>query len=229
MRVTEWFLFKGVSRSRDAPFEWLFGMMGFRLLNGFPYTVPITTRGVSKGFGILRHHHGFVEDPAIKAVLSAIGFLRRDASRVPGAWISPSEAVSAGGFFQCVLKGLIGQGYILAGHSRGHGFAFDNRDLRNAGLSVSLADEAVIQKALTQGLEKELSGTRVAWRNPDTGHQGEIVPIRTFQSENGQYCREFREFRTVAGSTYDQGGIACRQAEGVWKMRIRYLPENGGV
>lgn len=120
---------------------------------------------------------------------------------------------------------------LVVGASLGHYFTergFD-RDLRNAGLSVSLADEAVIQKALTQGLEKELSGTRVAWRNPDTGHQGEIVPIRTFQSENGQYCREFREFRTVAGSTYDQGGIACRQAEGVWKMRIRYLPENGGV
>ncbi|MFO1372268.1 MAG: RT0821/Lpp0805 family surface protein [Candidatus Competibacteraceae bacterium] len=120
---------------------------------------------------------------------------------------------------------------LVVGASLGHYLTERDiaRELRNAGLSVSLADEAAIQKALMQGLEKELSGTRVAWSNPDTGHQGAIVPIRTFQSETGQYCREFMEFRKVAGSTYDQGGVACRHAEGIWKVRIRYLPENGGV
>jgi len=120
---------------------------------------------------------------------------------------------------------------LVVGASLGHHFTergFD-RELRNAGFSLSSKDESAIQNALIQGLEKELSGTRVAWTNPDTGHGGEIVPIRTFRLEDGQYCREFVDVRNVAGSTYDQGGIACRRTDGVWKVRVRYLPENGGV
>ncbi len=121
---------------------------------------------------------------------------------------------------------------LVIGASLGHYITERDiaRDLRNAGFSsLSLTDESAVQKALMRGLEKELSGTRVAWTNPDTGHEGEIVPVRTFQSENGQYCREFVEIRNIAGSNYDQGGIACRRADGVWKVRVRYLPENGGV
>ncbi len=120
---------------------------------------------------------------------------------------------------------------LVIGASLGHYLTMRDvdRELRNVGLSLSLADEAVVQEALMRGLEKELSGTRIVWNNPATGHRGGIVPIRTFQSETGRFCREFTEFRQVAGRVYDQGGIACRSADGVWKVRARYLPENGGV
>jgi len=120
---------------------------------------------------------------------------------------------------------------LVIGATLGHYFTERSIDseLRNAGFILSSQDQLAIQTALTQGLEKELSGTRVTWANPDTGHGGEIVPIRTFQAENGQYCREFLDVRRITGSTQDHGGIACRSADGVWKVRVRYLPENGGV
>ena len=120
---------------------------------------------------------------------------------------------------------------LVIGASLGHYFTergFD-RELRNAGFILSPQDQLAFQKALAQGLERELSGTRIAWTNPDTGHGGEIVPIRTFQAENGQYCREFLDVRRITGSAQDHGGIACRGADGVWRGRVRYLPENGGV
>ena len=120
---------------------------------------------------------------------------------------------------------------LVIGASLGHYFTergFD-RELRNAGFILSPQDQLAFQKALAQGLERELSGTRIAWTNPDTGHGGEIVPIRTFQAENGQYCREFLDVRRITGSAQDHGGIACRGADGVWRVRVRYLPENGGV
>lgn len=120
---------------------------------------------------------------------------------------------------------------LVVGASLGHYFterSFD-RELQNAGFFLSSKDESAIQKALMQSLEKELSGTRVAWTNPDTGHGGEIVPIRTFRLETGQYCREFVDVRNVSGNTYDQRGVACRRADGIWKVRVRYLPESGGV
>jgi surface antigen len=62
-----------------------------------------------------------------------------------------------------------------------------------------------------------------------TDVQANEVIVRTFQADNGQYCREFLDVRRVTGSAQDHRSIACRSADGVWKVRVRYLPENGGV
>lgn len=75
---------------------------------------------------------------------------------------------------------------------------------------------------LKASLESDTSGTSRSWKNPDNGHFGEIMPVRTFKSSQGQYCREFVETATVSGTSTEAGGIACRQPGVGWKVRLRY-------
>ncbi|MFO1350620.1 MAG: RT0821/Lpp0805 family surface protein [Gammaproteobacteria bacterium] len=96
------------------------------------------------------------------------------------------------------------------------------------GASTSLfssADEAHRTRAFLQGMDKELSGTPVNWRNPNSGNEGTLIPVRTFQARDGQYCREFEENRVINGVSRSEGGIACRGANGEWQVRMRFYPE----
>jgi surface antigen len=78
---------------------------------------------------------------------------------------------------------------------------------------------------LEASLELSVSGVSTAWRNPDSGASGEVTPVRTFKTSDGRYCREYREVQRWAGGREETGGIACRQGDGMWKVRIRYYPD----
>ncbi|MGI9331623.1 MAG: RT0821/Lpp0805 family surface protein [Gammaproteobacteria bacterium] len=84
--------------------------------------------------------------------------------------------------------------------------------------------ETLRARSLERALEKELSGQTVRWRNPDLAEQGEVVPVRTYKTNTGQYCREFDELITRGGETVEEHGVACREATGEWRVRIRYYP-----
>ncbi len=47
-------------------------------------------------------------------------------------------------------------------------------------------------------LESVPSGIPTAWRNPKNGHAGTVTPTRTYQSENGRYCREYQQVEFAA-------------------------------
>lgn len=83
-------------------------------------------------------------------------------------------------------------------------------------------EESRLEQVLSRALETQVSGTRVAWQN---GGSGAIVPVRTFQTRSGQYCREFQVTRPAQAVPVSEGGIACRQSDGVWKVRLLYFPE----
>ena len=91
--------------------------------------------------------------------------------------------------------------------------------------SIGVSDDAERRYAFELGLDKELSGATVVWNNPGTGNHGTVTPVRTFQTESGQYCREFEETRVVAGERQSEGGIACRRDDGLWQVRLRFYPE----
>jgi surface antigen len=93
--------------------------------------------------------------------------------------------------------------------------------LQEASLAGS-GEESRLERILSQVLETQVSGTRVAWQN---GGSGAIVPVRTFQTRSGQYCREFQVTRLAQAAPVSEGGIACRQSDGVWKIRLLYFPE----
>ncbi len=95
-----------------------------------------------------------------------------------------------------------------------------------AGPVMTTADLSLREGTLQQTLEKKVSGTDVRWQNPDTGHSGVIAPTRSVQRADGTFCREYRE-TTMVGNVADRRfGVACRQADGVWKVRYEILPKD---
>lgn len=85
----------------------------------------------------------------------------------------------------------------------------------SVGRSLDRADET----CMGQALEHAPTGRRVAWTNPDTGARYDITPTQTFQQEDGRYCREYTADALVGGRTQTVTGVACRQADGSWKIQ----------
>ena len=61
-------------------------------------------------------------------------------------------------------------------------------------------------------------GQAITWNNPDTGNSGSVVATRDGTSNTGQYCREFQQTVVVGGRTETAYGVACRQADGTWRV-----------
>jgi len=86
------------------------------------------------------------------------------------------------------------------------------------GKSLDRADQNYMQQTTFQTLEATPSGTTTSWRNPDSGNYGTVTPQRTYQSNSGQYCREFQQTVVVGGRQESAYGTACRQPDGSWKI-----------
>lgn len=86
------------------------------------------------------------------------------------------------------------------------------------GQSLDRADRLAMQRSTNNALERQPSGTAVAWKNPDSGNFGTVTPKPVYQDNRGQYCREFTQSVTVGGKTDQAFGRACRQPDGAWKI-----------
>lgn len=66
----------------------------------------------------------------------------------------------------------------------------------------------------------ELTPTRqtVAWQNPDSGVGYQLTPVRTYQVNNGQYCREYQATAVIGGRAQGTFGTACRTDDGSWRI-----------
>jgi surface antigen len=83
------------------------------------------------------------------------------------------------------------------------GAALDDEDKRRA------------YAAQTQALETGPSGAPVAWRNPDSGRYGNVVPGPVYQVD-GAPCREFTHTIYIDGQPQTRRGTACRNPDGTW-------------
>lgn len=86
------------------------------------------------------------------------------------------------------------------------------------GKSLDRADRLHAQQTTQAALESNKTGTVSTWTNPDSGHSGTVTPVRTYQTPQGQYCREFQQTVTISGKTESAYGTACRQPDGSWKI-----------
>lgn len=117
-------------------------------------------------------------------------------------------------------------GALMVGAIGGH-YVSDlsrNREFKTVS-QMQIEEEREMSQAFSRSLESELSGTPVSWKNPNSGSEGQFIPVRTFQSKTGQYCREFKGTKITAGANFEESGIACRDDNGQWKVRLRYYPE----
>ena len=67
-------------------------------------------------------------------------------------------------------------------------------------------------------LETGRTGYRSAWRNPESGFDYAIVPTRTYQADDGQYCREYTTWGRIGGRDEQLYGHACRMPDGSWRI-----------
>lgn len=89
---------------------------------------------------------------------------------------------------------------------------------RDVGRKLDDVDRLKVQHSTAKALESQPSGTSSGWNNPDSGNSGQTTPTRTFQRDDGSYCREFTQTINVGGQTEEAYGTACRQPDGTWKI-----------
>ena len=110
------------------------------------------------------------------------------------------------------------------GKGRGRKVAIAAGTLLGAALGGSLgrdldqADRMAASRSTHTALETLPTGQQTAWRNPDSGNSGWVVPTRTWQPEPGRHCREFQTAIIVGGRQESGYGTACRQPDGSWKV-----------
>jgi surface antigen len=86
------------------------------------------------------------------------------------------------------------------------------------GASLDRADQQYANRTAQETFESYPSGRSNSWQNPDSGNSGTIVPTSTYQTSNGQYCREYQQTVYVQGQTQQAYGTACRQQDGTWRI-----------
>jgi len=91
------------------------------------------------------------------------------------------------------------------------GTFFGNR----IGAALDDDDKGRASAAQMQALETGPSGAPVAWRNPDSGRYGNVVPGPVYQI-NGASCRQYTLTVFIDGRPQSERGTACRGADGTW-------------
>lgn len=79
-------------------------------------------------------------------------------------------------------------------------------------------DQQLARRAEYEALERYPDGRQSRWDNPNNGNYGYSVPERTYQTNNGQYCREYQTTIVVDGRPQSGHGTACRQPDGSWQI-----------
>ncbi|HMB16181.1 MAG TPA: RT0821/Lpp0805 family surface protein [Pelovirga sp.] len=89
---------------------------------------------------------------------------------------------------------------------------------QDVGRTLDRADQVIMQQNAQYALEHAPTRTSTPWRNPDSGHRGELTPLETYQTSSGQYCREYQQTVWIGGEQQQAYGTACRQPDGSWEI-----------
>jgi len=83
------------------------------------------------------------------------------------------------------------------------------------GAAMDDEDKQRAYAAQMQALESGKSGVAVAWKNPDSGRYGSVVPGPAYQT-NGQQCRQYTHTIYIDSKPQVARGSACRNPDGTW-------------
>ena len=86
------------------------------------------------------------------------------------------------------------------------------------GESLDCEDQRYHSQTAHEALEYQPAGRPSSWNNPDSGHAGSITPIRTWQRDTGQYCRDYTQSIVIDGKVEEGRGTACREDDGTWRI-----------
>ena len=86
------------------------------------------------------------------------------------------------------------------------------------GQSLDKVDAMYASRTQQSALEHNKAGQATTWSNPDSGHAGTVTPTRTYQTAQGEYCREYQQSVRVGGKMERAYGTACRRPDGSWEV-----------
>jgi surface antigen len=84
------------------------------------------------------------------------------------------------------------------------------------GAAMDDEDKERAYAAQMDALERGQSGTAVAWRNPDSGRYGSVVPGPAYQ-RGAMRCRQYTHTIYINGRPEVARGTACRNPDGSWQ------------
>jgi len=87
------------------------------------------------------------------------------------------------------------------------------------GGAIGRSMDEVDQNCIGQIMEHAEDGQDIIWNNPQNGAVYEVSPERTYQQNNGEYCREYIAESDIGGKKQTTYGTACRQVDGSWKIK----------
>jgi surface antigen len=96
------------------------------------------------------------------------------------------------------------------------GAAFGGLIGNRIGADMDDEDKRRAYAAQLQALDRGPSGAPVAWRNPDTGRYGSVVPGPAYHSQ-GLDCRQYSHTIYVDKRPQTARGTACRNPDGTWQ------------
>jgi surface antigen len=85
------------------------------------------------------------------------------------------------------------------------------------GGSIGNAIDQLDERCVGQVLEHGPSERTVVWTNPDHHTAYQVTPTRTWEEEDGRYCREYTTTVRIDGRPQQAWGRACRQPDGSWE------------
>lgn len=135
------------------------------------------------------------------AACSSDAGTRETGGRVAGVWLGNVVGDAAGDRLAGVPTGTAFGGFL----GNRIGAALDDEDRRCA------------YEAQMRALKTGPTGVPVAWRNPDSGRYGNIVPGPAYQT-SGTYCRGYTETVYIDGTPQFNRGTACRRPDGTWSI-----------
>lgn len=71
---------------------------------------------------------------------------------------------------------------------------------------------ATVQDALETGLDNAIR----TWSNTRSGISGKVTPVKTFMTDAGVFCRDYRETASLGDAERSHLKTACRDEGGVW-------------
>jgi len=83
---------------------------------------------------------------------------------------------------------------------------------------VSRRMDRVDQACIGQILEYAPDGRNIAWSQATNGPRYDVVPLTTYRTPSGTYCREYQTTTFFGGRMQREYGLACRQPNGAWQV-----------
>lgn len=86
------------------------------------------------------------------------------------------------------------------------------------GASLDRADMNHMSRAQTNAHSAPI-GQTISWNNPDSGHGGDITPVRDGKdTTSNRYCREYKNTIIIDGREEIGVGTACQNPDNTWEI-----------